>query len=142
MRAQNLGVTLPYGYTVARQTKEDGGGFILYGGVNRRGSKVLGPRKVVWWDKDMQPELLESIARHDYHANTALTDNERMVASRQLVLAITETGEMNLAFSPPADEEREEDIEALRKKRDRMAIMWGEVGAMPESGRKGFDDVA
>ncbi len=123
---RNESVNLPYGYSIAQRTREDGGGYVLYGGVIRHRGKVLGPRPVISWDKGMPKELLENIARHDYHGNTDVTERERMVGRRQFVLAITPDGYAGSNL-PEAKGENKESAEDVRNLRTRMKLVWGEA---------------
>lgn len=133
---------LPFGYTVERRTLEDGGGWVLRGGVVRSVSikdttgrphyrLPSGYRTVISWTGDLPVEELESIARFDHHARNALTDEERRINNRNLVLAIG-GDKARLGLPPLEDEDGVLDkvAKAIHKERHVHKIMWRETSTV------------
>lgn len=132
---------LPFGYTVERRTLEEGGGWVLRGGVVRSVSikdttgrphyrLPSGYRTVISWTGDLPVEELESIARFDYHARNALTDEERRINNRNFVLA-TGGDKSPLSLPPLEDADGVVDPVAkkIRKDHSRHKAMWKEGAA-------------
>src|SRR5688500_1403485 len=99
-------VMLPQGYDVSRRTKEEGGGWVLTGGIKKswrrlqptknsnRPSEAIwdkpaGARAVAAWTGDLPNWEIERLARLDYHARNALLEEERAESARAFTLAVT-----------------------------------------------------
>jgi hypothetical protein len=90
-------LALPEGYTINRRTLEEGGGWLLKGGVNNYPRNVrvekkftslvydrtLGSRNVCSFAGDPDPELVRTMATFDHLSRYSLSENERKVAMHE-----------------------------------------------------------
>jgi hypothetical protein len=126
--------TLPPGYSLQRRTREEGGGWVLIGGVKRVPAHhkdqsymmVSGGRRVAAWDGDLDREEIEDIARLDYLSKHSITDDERSYYARQFVLRVSQQPTSRVGM--PKEGGKSKAVKELRSKREYVKGTWDERG--------------